>query len=242
MAFDSIQNDRPIVTRKEAMAAGLRHYFTGKPCPSGHIDTRHVGGGCLACAREKSRNPDLRLRRRELEHKARQSPEFLAKKAAYMREYRKSPQVKESIQAYKKKYLAANPPDRERAKEKTREWLIKAKTNPEWVEKERARGRERTKNDPDGNRAKRHRYRARARGNGGNHGPEDVARILNRQKYKCVYCFEDIRETYEVDHIMPLALGGSNWPANLQCTCRDCNRSKGAKHPLDFAKQKGRLV
>jgi len=31
-----------IITRQEAMAKGLPHYFTGKPCKHGHIDKRHT--------------------------------------------------------------------------------------------------------------------------------------------------------------------------------------------------------
>jgi 5-methylcytosine-specific restriction endonuclease McrA len=30
---------------------------------------------------------------------------------------------------------------------------------------------------------------------------------------------------------MPLKLGGSNWPENLQLLCRTCNLRKNAKHP-----------
>ena len=34
----------------------------------------------------------------------------------------------------------------------------------------------------------------------------------------------------EIDHIVPLALGGENTTHNLRLACRRCNRSKGAKH------------
>lgn len=32
----------------------------------------------------------------------------------------------------------------------------------------------------------------------------------------------------EYDHIVPLAMGGSNTERNLQLLCADCNREKGA--------------
>lgn len=45
-----------LVTRKAAKAAGLLRYFTGRPCPHGHVAQRYVSTGaclqCLAVARE----------------------------------------------------------------------------------------------------------------------------------------------------------------------------------------------
>ena len=42
------------MSRKDARAAGLKHYFTGKPCPRGHVAPRFVStGGCSECLREK---------------------------------------------------------------------------------------------------------------------------------------------------------------------------------------------
>lgn len=41
-----------IITRAEAKAAGLTHYFTGKPCRHGHVDVRFTSiGKCKTCAR-----------------------------------------------------------------------------------------------------------------------------------------------------------------------------------------------
>jgi hypothetical protein len=39
-----------IVARRDAHAAGQRHYYTGKPCKWGHIGPRFVvNGNCVAC-------------------------------------------------------------------------------------------------------------------------------------------------------------------------------------------------
>lgn len=46
----------PPRTRKEAAAAGLKHYFTGKPCHKGHVAPRVLTGSCSECARETARN------------------------------------------------------------------------------------------------------------------------------------------------------------------------------------------
>lgn len=84
--------------------------------------------------------------------------------------------------------------------------------------------------------------RARVRNAAGSHTASDIVAIGTAQRWRCAACGGDIRRAYEVDHIVPLALGGSDEKGNLQLLCRRCNRSKGAKHPLDFAKKLGRLL
>lgn len=51
-----------------------------------------------------------------------------------------------------------------------------------------------------------------------------------------------LREGYELDHIEPLARGGSSWPRNLQLLCQPCNRRKQAQDPLVWARKEGRLL
>lgn len=36
-----------------------------------------------------------------------------------------------------------------------------------------------------------------------------------------------------IDHVKPLARGGSNWPANLRPACKSCNSRKGARWPFE---------
>jgi len=83
---------------------------------------------------------------------------------------------------------------------------------------------------------------ANVRGAAGKFCDKDIKIILERQKYKCAECKTSIKDYYEVDHVMPIALGGSNWPKNLQCLCRKCNNRKRAKHPIDWAQENGRLL
>ena len=57
--------------------------------------------------------------------------------------------------------------------------------------------------------------------------PEDVRHaVWRRDEGKCVDC--DSQQELEFDHIIPLAMGGSNTERNLQLLCADCNRRKGA--------------
>lgn len=89
------------------------------------------------------------------------------------------------------------------------------------------------KNNPDKIFIHNKRARARRRGAEGFFTTEDVKNMYIKQRRKCAIC--GIRkDKLDVDHIMPLALGGSNWPSNLQLLCRICNVRKGAKHPNDL--------
>ena len=46
------------------------------------------------------------------------------------------------------------------------------------------------------------------------------------QKWNCNHCQELLDETYEVDHIHPRHLGGTDDPQNLQALCPHCHRKK----------------
>jgi 5-methylcytosine-specific restriction endonuclease McrA len=63
-------------------------------------------------------------------------------------------------------------------------------------------------------------------------------KVLQESGWECAVCGvatpESLRGTVEpnapeVDHIFPVSRGGSHEIGNLQCLCRKCNMSKGAK-------------
>jgi HNH endonuclease len=57
--------------------------------------------------------------------------------------------------------------------------------------------------------------------------PHDVKTwVWQRDGGRCVEC--GTRADLEYDHIIPLAMGGSNTERNLQLLCGPCNRRKGA--------------
>lgn len=63
-----------LIPRQAAIAAGLKHYFTGKPCLRGHIDERKTDRKyCLTCKLEKDRAklalPGAKERRAEYDRK-----------------------------------------------------------------------------------------------------------------------------------------------------------------------------
>jgi 5-methylcytosine-specific restriction enzyme A len=62
--------------------------------------------------------------------------------------------------------------------------------------------------------------------------PKVRARVLERDGYKCRRCGAGPEDgPLEVDHITPVAEGGSADESNLQTLCRKCNKGKGADAP-----------
>ncbi len=56
--------------------------------------------------------------------------------------------------------------------------------------------------------------------------------VFERDSYCCQSCRKTNQETeLTIDHIIPLARGGSNDLSNLQTLCRSCNLKK--RHHLD---------
>jgi 5-methylcytosine-specific restriction endonuclease McrA len=76
--------------------------------------------------------------------------------------------------------------------------------------------------------------RARIRKSEGKHSAQDIANLYVAQEGLCAACLASIEPGFEVDHIMPIALGGRNSKENLQLLCAPCNRSKGALHPDEW--------
>lgn len=67
-------------------------------------------------------------------------------------------------------------------------------------------------------------------------------KLLLLQKGKCAICRDDILSGYHIDHVVPIALNGTNTDDNVQLLCPKCNISKGAKHPIDFMQSLGKLL
>jgi 5-methylcytosine-specific restriction endonuclease McrA len=90
--------------------------------------------------------------------------------------------------------------------------------------------------------AHKHRRRAQTKGANGRFTATCVKDILTQQRHKCAYCRTSIKKARHLDHIVPLALGGTNDRQNIQGLCPDCNISKGAMDPIAFARQEFGLL
>jgi 5-methylcytosine-specific restriction endonuclease McrA len=84
--------------------------------------------------------------------------------------------------------------------------------------------------------------KARRRGAPGKHTAADIQAIGDRQRWRCAWCSTPCRDDYHVDHIVPLARGGTNWPDNLCISCPPCNLRKKARLPHEWAAVNGKLL
>jgi 5-methylcytosine-specific restriction endonuclease McrA len=296
--------ERPtdIITRKDAMAAGLLHYFTGKPCKNGHIAARTVSrstccechkGVCLAYAKNnrpkvnealnnwrannrdwvgfqakcyrladpekhrrlkkewRAKNPNaekagkVRWRKANPEkvkaHKLadqqrrdadtqRRARHLAAKTADYLANI-------ERYKAYARKYEAEN---REKVRANHRAMVER---NREYYNK---KSREWSKANPDKRKAMTAKRRALERSAAGSCTIADIQAIHAAQNGCCAYCRKKLafagNRNCCVDHIVPLARGGTNDRRNLQILCRSCNSKKWALDPIEFAQRIGRLL
>ena len=60
-------------------------------------------------------------------------------------------------------------------------------------------------------------------------GKATIRKILDRQEYLCLICFDNLRvKEYHIDHLVPISLGGSNQHSNLSAMCARCNLIKSS--------------
>ena len=69
-----------------------------------------------------------------------------------------------------------------------------------------------------------------------------VAKLHKLQRGRCACCGERLGDEYHLDHILPLARGGTNTDDNVQLLTAQCNLKKHAKHPIDYMQEKGLLL
>lgn len=90
---------------------------------------------------------------------------------------------------------------------------------------------------------RRSQHKRRAAGLKGGLSMGITKKLMALQRARCANCRTSLRRIkFHLDHVMPLALGGTNIDSNIQLLCQPCNQTKHAKHPVDFAQSQGRLL
>jgi hypothetical protein len=212
------------ISRDEARGAGLKRFFTAVVCFRGHQCERLVSNGlCIECSRINKADDRARNFERERQRK--------------------------------KRYLAGVDPEKARAMARARYAKNKhkktKKKNPETFKRWRLANLDAVKlaladykknNKPRMRTYERNR-RARKSLSIGKHSPAEIWQLYDKQGGGCAACSIAVSfKSKHVDHIQPLCAGGSNDITNLQILCAPCNLSKGAKDPIAWAQQMGRLI
>lgn len=69
---------------------------------------------------------------------------------------------------------------------------------------------------------------------------DEIIDLKRKAKNKCFYCKKKCKLT--LDHIIPLARGGTHSIDNIVFACLSCNCSKKSTMPNDYAKKIGMLI
>lgn len=176
---------------------------------------------CKECMKEKSRrryqkDPGYSKRWRKQNPEARKIIDRRYqennKERRKQKDKRYREQNKEKIKEYERQYRTQN-----RERMATRD-LAKYRENPTPI-LAKNRGRKALRRNAEGV-----------------HTATDIETIYDNQSGNCAYCSAALRGVYDVDHVIPLAVGGSNWPDNLCCACKPCNRRKGCMTGEEFCR------
>lgn len=239
-------------TKEAAKAAGVRFFFPGTPCAKGHVGLRTVcgNGRCVECAR--ATNAAQYQKRRE-EYLANRKERYLRNREAVLKQCAEYYEMNKERRRERDRlnaaaYRAKHP---EQCKATVRRHFLENREQYRLgcvayrarnLEKCRELNRAWGKANPDKVRAQAHLRRARKMVAPGRYTAEDIAAIRKAQKDRCAYCRAPLKRRGHVDHIKALSKGGSNYPANLQLTCRTCNSSKHNRDPIEFAQRRGLLL
>jgi 5-methylcytosine-specific restriction endonuclease McrA len=201
-----------VISRDEAIQQGLKYYFTGAPCKHGHISKRIVSSH--ACHECRREMLERKAQEKGVTRRPKTEEERRQRRNAALKKYRDS--HPEKIKESQKIFRLSNP---ERSKEIKNAWT--KKQSKEYF------------------RLKSHKRRASMVGS----ISKDIVDFLKKmQRGLCAACKSELLGKYEIDHIVPLAKGGLHADENLQLLCPPCNRSKSAKHPVDFMQERGYLL
>ena len=232
-AIDDDGVEREIVSRQDALARGLKFYFTGKACKYGHVAERYSHGHCVTCAKERARqwrkdNPE---RAKENSRQWRKDNPERAKENS--RQW-----AKDNPEKVKEQALQWYKDNAERKKELQRQWREK---HPENVRAISRRQRDLNQNIITNFTAEEERQKL---SNQRNKCAICAKRFKLKRRCKCPSCNRIKDKTslgkqvcYHTDHIFPIALARQTdffkqegyyeyFHSDLQLLCPQCNIEK----------------
>jgi len=68
----------------------------------------------------------------------------------------------------------------------------------------------------------------------GSYNKKDIEKIRLNLNDKCAYCNKLLKGKGRIDHLIPIAKGGSNFPSNLTLACSWCGPNKHSKTANEF--------
>lgn len=219
---------------------------TCKPCKKCGESNRYPSGKCKPCGDSGSKkyaaeNPEKRKATRSNWYEKNKEAAIASRIA-----YRKANLEKE--RAYSVAYIEKNKVSISiksaayREKNKARFKARDAEKYRAQTEKCKAYNKHWYANNPDAVSVKNQNRRARVKSVGGKLSKGLPQQLFALQRGKCACCGQPLGENYHLDHIMPLALGGSNTDDNIQLLRSVCNNQKHAQHPVDFMQDRGFLL
>ena len=226
----------------------LSKYYYGTPCQHGHGNQRYVSNNlCVECRKNqfnkwREKNPEKMKAAKLSWYEENKDKSFKTARAWKEKNT-------ERYKLNKKKWADKNK-DKKAAHDKCYAEKNKRKISEYkkiWQQKNAERlkvlAKEKYEKNKEDYFCYAHNRRARKKSNGGTHTAKQAENILKQQNHMCINCKTKLDKTNKhKDHIVPLALGGTNDITNIQWLCAKCNLSKGAKDPIEWAQKMGRLI
>ena len=202
--------NKQVISRKEAKHLGLTRYFTGEPCKSGHVDLRITDSGVCVQCRSIMKKKKTAERRKALGLPEIYRPVNEEDRKRHYRDYKKklAQDNKESVHQRVRDWVKQNP---EKARQNKRNYTKRNPwVAPDWLAKRRANIKNRTPKWLT---------------------PEDFKKIKNKYK-EAKWMSVRSGFVHHVDHIIPLngkTVSGLHVPENLRVIPKCHNQRKGCR-------------
>lgn len=199
---------------------------------------RYTGGGCKPCCKKRSLDAyyqtskpfrtKLTIEQKAVNRKIVQTV-YVSKNLEKLRQASRSwnaankerRQIYEQLPARKAKCVKWYEDNKTKAKKAQLDW---------------------TRANPEARRVFSNNRRARKIAAGGQLSKGLALKLFALQRGKCACCGLALGKNYHLDHIVPLALNGSNTDDNMQLLTQRCNNQKSAKDPILFMQSRGFLL